>query len=153
LIHELIQRHMGGKSVAIEPKLVEALCLYEWPGNLRELNSELHALCSLYGHEPCLKYKYLPARLRLATHQSAQPTPPVTSSLPPGHDEDQDPEVLRQQLRGALKQCKGNLTRAAKLLGVPRQWFYMHLTKQELYSVRETSTAVDGSPRIGDELE
>lgn len=151
LIRELIRRHMGGRQIRIDPKVAEALCLYDWPGNLRELSSELHALCSLHGHEPRLKHIHLPAHLRLPSANSVPPKLPATSdSL---SVDKKAPEVLRPQLLDALKQSRGNLTRAAKILGVPRQWFYMYLSKQELSSFREVSGIEDAAPSVGDDLE
>ena len=47
----------------LEAKFVEALCLYDWPLNVRELSHLVRRLIELHGDELTLKKRHLPARI------------------------------------------------------------------------------------------
>ena len=49
LFLELLRQHAGGRPPAVEPKLAEALCLYDWPLNVRELVLLARRLLGLHG--------------------------------------------------------------------------------------------------------
>lgn len=118
LVHELLRKHSGGQGIAVEPLLIERLCLYDWPLNLRELDLLVRRLLVLHAHEPILKVDHLPERMRdpaalvAATELTNRPLPA------PGDA----PEL--SQLIAQLKHYKGNLTRAAAELGISRQRAY-----------------------------
>ena len=50
---------------AVEPRLIEALCLYDWPFNVRELVTLVRRVMVLHGHEPQLGRRHLPTRFRV----------------------------------------------------------------------------------------
>jgi two-component system response regulator PilR (NtrC family) len=67
----------------VEPKLVEALCLYDWPLNVRELLLLARRLLALHGHEPVLKRTHLPERM-LAERIQAERLPAGRADTAPG---------------------------------------------------------------------
>lgn len=85
---------------------------HPWPGNIRELqNSIERAVLLSTGDEITLEH--LPAQQLQSLHGNA---PSVSHVARPAVDE--DPE--RARIIGALEECAGNQTRAAKLLGISR---------------------------------
>jgi transcriptional regulator with PAS, ATPase and Fis domain len=94
------------------PEAAEALLVYSWPFNVRELNQVAHRMAVLHGHLPRLTREHLPDQLvRQVLHN-------------PRADAHQSPaDAQREQLRcldQALMQNDGNLSRAAKALGISR---------------------------------
>ena len=66
LFQELLRQHCGGPPPVPEPRLVETLCLYDWPLNVRELALLARRLLDLQGHEPVLRKNFLPQQIRSA---------------------------------------------------------------------------------------
>jgi hypothetical protein len=102
--------HSGGRSPAVDARVVERLCLYDWPGNLRELELLARELLTLHGHEPSIRRVHLPEHLRLKGCATAAPEPPQRVEL--------------RRLAGALHAWGGNLTRASAALGMSRARAY-----------------------------
>jgi transcriptional regulator with AAA-type ATPase domain len=115
LVHELIQKHAGGKAIAIEALLIERLCLHDWPFNLRELDLLIRRLLVLYSQEPKLTLEHLPERVR-------DPMEAEAKSQRPGALSRDDFEL--SQLIAQLRRHKGNLARAAAEIGISRQRAY-----------------------------
>ena len=132
----------GGKPPSVEPRLVEALCLYDWPFNVRELVTLVRRMVVLHGQEPQLGRRHLPARFRVddaggepvRSGQRAAGTPPpsaapVPSSSPAlsaegsGRVGDRDDEDFARLLV-ALRSHGGNVSRAAVAIGISRQRAY-----------------------------
>jgi transcriptional regulator with GAF, ATPase, and Fis domain len=110
MFESFIRRHSAGKIFDIEPKLVERLCLYPWPQNVREVEQLARRLIALHGHEDTLDRACLPEHMQpLLTLEHSR-------SLP---NSDRKSYELRR-LRAALRSADGNLTRAAAALGLSR---------------------------------
>jgi transcriptional regulator with PAS, ATPase and Fis domain len=105
-----LELHSGRRSPAIDGRVVERLCLHDWPGNLRELELLARELLILHGHEPSIKRAHLPEHLRLNGCTADAPEPPRTVEL--------------RRLAGALHAWGGNLTRASAALGMSRARAY-----------------------------
>jgi transcriptional regulator with PAS, ATPase and Fis domain len=117
LFARLLSEGSGGQPPAVDPLLVEQLCLHDWPLNVRELATLVRRLLVVSGHEPCLKPGHLPARMR-RPQQGAEPSPPG-----PDADVDRD-EFDYACLVNALRRHGGNMSRAAADVGISRQRAY-----------------------------
>ncbi len=112
---------------SVEPKLIEQLCLYDWPFNVRELALTVRRLLVLDGHRPVLGRVHLPPRILSAggPRVASQPPEPartlaqraIASRRGATADE---VEALAQALRDA----RGNVAQAAAALGITRQRAY-----------------------------
>lgn len=105
---------------SVEPKLMEALCCYSWPGNVRQLELIAQRLVALSGSDSCLKYSDLPPQLVRDEKQRE-----VELDAQVGRDA-QDLTALS----AALRETSGNVSAAAKLAKVSRQRAYRLLNRR-----------------------
>lgn len=98
----------------ISPEAQACLTKYDWPGNVRELQNAIERAVVL-GDSELIVPEDLPEVI-LDAH------PPSTPSVGGFHDSLR--EAKRRKIQDALDQTKGNISEAAKLLGVNRT--YLH---------------------------
>jgi two-component system response regulator GlrR len=103
-------RTSAGPSLSTE--LVERLCLYDWPCNVREMVLIVQRLIALHGDEPRLRAAHLPARL------AAEPEGSTTSPVAPVAG------VELGALLDAVRDAGGNVADAALRLGITRERAY-----------------------------
>lgn len=111
--NEELERHIMG----FEPKAVEAMMNYSWPGNLREMKN-LVRRATLLAQDDII---------RLADLGPSLQTPAATTGLQL-HNEDSE----KQRILQALEATGGNKSKAAQLLGVDRKTLY---NKLKLYGL------------------
>ena len=85
---------------------------YAWPGNVREMNHAIERAVLM-----CNGNEILPVHLMLESNHSSQPDLESMSVE----------EMEKMLIRKALKRHKGNVTQAAKQLGLSRATFYRRL--------------------------
>lgn len=108
----------------VDARLVERLCVHDWPQNVRELEFVAKRLAVLYGLEPILLPRHLPSRLREAACSDDEGTRPRSR-----REDD-----LRRLVR-ALRESGGNLKRAASAAGISRQRAYRVLEGRSVQEV------------------
>jgi len=118
LFTRLLVEGSGARPPAVDARVVERLCLYDWPFNVRELGLLVKRLLVLHGAEPTLKLKHLPERL-LAGVELEEPR----ADAPAPEKDNADPPDLAKLLE-ALRACQGNVARAALQIGISRQRAY-----------------------------
>lgn len=111
--NEELERHIMG----FEPKAVEAMMNYNWPGNLREMKN-LVRRATLLAQDDII---------RLADLGPSLQTPAATTGLQL-HNEDSE----KQRILQALEATGGNKSKAAQLLGVDRKTLYNKLKLYDL---------------------
>jgi len=136
--HFLAKHGEPGRPREVTPEALEALLAYAWPGNVRELESVIQRVLLLGDHDR-IRVQDLPAAIR------TQPEP-KTSVLTEIPDQGIDLEAVeRALLLGALEKAGGNITRAARLLGLSRRTLQYRL--QKLEGARDGAAAApDGAP-------
>jgi transcriptional regulator with PAS, ATPase and Fis domain len=133
------RRHSGGTAPLISAHAYECLCLYNWPGNVREVELLARQLLALHGLEPQLRSLHLPMTLR---NMTARTTP---NAMPPLREHDVE------LLAGALERVGGNVREAAKLAGLSRQRAYRLIASHHLGPVLAASRAADANECNGNE--
>ena len=139
LFQELLRQHCGGQPPVLEPKLVETLCLYDWPLNVRELALLARRLLGVQGHEPVLRKSFLPERM-LRRGPDGQPAAAASTSdeasaggkQPRRSTED---ETEFEALIEALRRHGGSVAKAAAAIGVNRARAYRLLTAHPDFSL------------------
>jgi DNA-binding NtrC family response regulator len=151
LFSYLMAEHSGAQPAAVEPRLIEHLCLYDWPFNVRELDLLVRRLLVLHAHEGVLRRSHLPDRLLLRdetreTPPSAagQPVPPPANT-PEAHRARRDREF--DALMAGLRAHGGNVARAAAAAGVSRQRAYRLMQSNKGGAL----SGAEGAPGAGDE--
>jgi DNA-binding NtrC family response regulator len=105
----------------VDAGLVERLCCYDWPLNIRELALLVRKLLALHGREKVLKRSHVP---ELAAREGAGARPrvsrPDSGSGP--IDGVLSPEKLdeRERIISVLEDCAGSQSEAARRLNVSR---------------------------------
>jgi two-component system response regulator HydG len=117
-------RDAGRKVTRVHPAAMARLVSYGWPGNVRELENVIHRALLVMG-ESELGPGDLPPELASST--GPQP-------LPPAGDVASLEELEKRAIREALACCGGNLSDAARRLGIGRSTLYRKLDQ---YGLRE----------------
>ncbi|MBN1605238.1 MAG: sigma 54-interacting transcriptional regulator [Polyangiaceae bacterium] len=144
LVAELAKKHAKSQTPALDAKLVEALCLYAWPGNLRELDQLVRRLVSLYADQPRLGLSHLPQHMLPRSNAVEPPSSPASvpsgaagrPSAPFPDAQGATEPLTRQRLERVLRDNSGNIRQAATELGIRRQDFYRFFSKAELEALR-----------------
>jgi DNA-binding NtrC family response regulator len=118
LFAHFLRENASGCVPSVSSKFYERLCVYEWPGNIRELELLARRMLALHG-QSSLSVNELPETL-------AAPSPSYGQEL---SFETRDEEDLHR-LQTALKQTGGNLKKAAALVSLSRARAYRLLGKQ-----------------------
>jgi DNA-binding NtrC family response regulator len=96
---------------------------YRWPGNVRELHNVVETTVALT-EAGLIEADDLPSEVRTVTPASDRTNddqpPPVAGDLR---------EAERQVILAQVRACDGNLTQAARRLGLARSTLYLRLAK------------------------
>jgi DNA-binding NtrC family response regulator len=122
----------------ISADALEALMGYPWPGNVRELRNIIHR-AMVSATSDTIGIADLPAALRdraTPLAMAAQPGAPAPTShvmrIPTPDEIKPLRELERVAIAQALEACGGNVTQAAKLLGLGRATLYRRLAELQM---------------------
>lgn len=118
LFLHFLRAHTRGAPPAVSTKLYEALCLHDWPLNVRELESLSRLLVALHADQARLRRSHLPDEF--PRPDSSAPDAGATFGTRRAQDLD--------RLKRALEGTRGNVKRAAELVGISRQRAHRLLT-------------------------
>ncbi len=131
----------------ISPRVMQLFQRYPWPGNFRQLHNLLRTAVAMVGCDGVIEVEHLPDDF-LDEAQSAVdlraeavlacPLPQAAHAMPSGSEPIRVPisptqphadphrleDVTLQTMAEALRRCRGNVSAAAKLLGVSRNTIY-----------------------------
>ncbi len=131
LLADLATEQGLGFEVQVAPDLLARLAAYPWPGNLRQLANVLRTACAMLAEgEDTLGWEHMPDDLVQAL--TAAPTSP-RSEAAAGTGADVLPAALSLQqlsqaaIDQALQAARGNMSQAARQLGISRQTLYRKL--------------------------
>jgi transcriptional regulator with PAS, ATPase and Fis domain len=129
--YELLQ----GQAFTIEPDVFEYLQNYPWPGNVRELKNVVERVASLT-QDHTVRVGSLPPEIRMPGELRLQET--ALSARYVSHFADRQARkqeranVEKQEITYMLDTCHGNVSRAARELGMSRNTLYR---KMRLYGI------------------
>jgi DNA-binding NtrC family response regulator len=122
LVDHFLAKHGGGRRKTLGAAAMDALVRYDWPGNVRELESVIERALVL-GETDTIAPADLPAAIRAAT-----PAPGGLQLEIPEGGIDLD-AVERTLIEKALARTGGNVSQAARLLGLTRRTLQYRLEK------------------------
>jgi transcriptional regulator with PAS, ATPase and Fis domain len=162
LFMQLLRQHSGGNAPDVEARLIEELCLYDWPFNVRELNLTVSRLLALHDPSHRLKRSDLPERFL----KRGESVPPAAAPVPEASDKSEkpvnrpvagrpDPERDERDLSmllEALRKHRGNVARAAAEVGIARQRAYRLMDAQvDLAAIRAQKNESNADAEPGEE--
>jgi len=131
----------GRKDIQITPQAIDLLMVSDWPGNVRQLCNEIQRTVARAEDGAIIKPEHLSPELK----RTSSPTTPSaaaasiasipSSSLqggPGGTLADALAEVERRMISDALRRHGGNISRAARELGLTRRGLYLKLERHAL---------------------
>jgi DNA-binding NtrC family response regulator len=141
LVEHFMKKYATGPHRTIGDRALKALTEYDWPGNVRELESVIERALLLAEGDEVLPSD-LPAAVRAGL---AVPRGPLALDIPEaGIDLE---AVERSLVLKALEKADGNVSRAARLLGLTRRTMQYRLEKFQ----EEAGTRVPGgTPGAGE---
>ncbi len=121
-----------GRSVGLAPELLHRLGQHVWPGNLRQYANALRtASAMLEPHELCIDWVHLSDDLLedlKAPPESRQAQNGNSLRVVSGHAPVQNlAQISQSAMRQALENSGGNMSQAARHLGISRQTLYRKL--------------------------
>ncbi len=109
----------------IEAQAAGRLKHYRWPGNVRELRNVLERGCILYD-DTVFRMSHLPGEILSRGKDMSEGNPENVSGIETAVD-----EVACQMIRRAMKNTGGNVSQAARELGIPRGTLRYKLKKYQ----------------------
>jgi DNA-binding NtrC family response regulator len=156
--HFLAHRQIGPKPCRLDPKALEALMQYHWPGNIRELANVLER-AQILAQDHVITTDDLPETIFVAPLPRSTPStpspPPGQSAAPPGAsrpaadttglDTLNLSDLECRAIQTALLRSKGNKAHAAKALGISRRALYRLISRYGLEDAGPPEAARPGS--------
>lgn len=128
----------GRKDIQITPQSIDLLMVSDWPGNVRQLCNEIQRIVARAEDGTLITPDHLSPELR----RTGSPISPAssgaslgsiqTASIPSGTLADAFAEVERRMIADALRRHNGNISRAARELGLTRRGLYLKLERHSL---------------------
>ncbi|MFT0862331.1 sigma-54-dependent Fis family transcriptional regulator [Ancylobacter sp. G4_0304] len=130
-VRELWRRIAGDRRLSLAPGCEQRLAAYGWPGNFRQLVGTLRVLAAMaQPHEPVGEDMLPPD---IATGGTLAPLAARIERAADGEGEPEDRrlgDITREAMRQALDACGGNVSKAARRLGVNRSTLYRRLLNE-----------------------
>jgi len=122
-----LDRHVRG----LDPAVSELFSTYDWPGNIRELENLIERLVLMTQGET-IRLGDVPQELVAAA--AASVVLRAADQKKPFKDviREKTEEVERQMIIRVLEECEGNISKAAKQLGLSRKGLHLKLARYNL---------------------
>lgn len=121
-LNSKMARKYGCEPKRLEPAVQQALLRYGWPGNIRELQNVVEVMFAL-----CEGNVIDASLLPPAISQNAQSSLGISTSTSIPSSPGRLQEMERQAILDAIASAHGNMTMAARTLGISRSTLYVKL--------------------------
>ena len=128
----------GRRDIHIAPQAVDLLMVADWPGNVRQLCNEVQRVVARSEDGTLITAEQLSPELRrmrtVATPAGAASIGRDSSVIVPANATLNEAlaEVERKMIRAALQKHRGNISRAARELGLTRRGLYLKLDRYQI---------------------
>ncbi|MGH9354282.1 MAG: sigma-54 dependent transcriptional regulator [Terriglobia bacterium] len=140
LAHHFMQRfsrEFSKKVVRLSPAAAKVVEEYPWPGNVRELENAIQRAVVL-ADGPVVEVQHLPAALGHGLEE-----PNASQSY-----EDEVRDFKRRLVLRTLRECGGNKTEAARVLGLARGYLHRLINELEIQSAETCSEAATAEEQL-----
>jgi sigma-54 dependent transcriptional regulator, acetoin dehydrogenase operon transcriptional activator AcoR len=121
LVAAMLAQFSPGRQLSLAPDVALAMASYRWPGNLRQLSNAMQTACMLLDDgDTQIDWRHLPDDL----------AEELRSAKPPRDTAEAAADLRSQSMRAveqAVSSCAGNLSEAARQLGISRNTLYRKL--------------------------
>lgn len=119
-ICDKIGRRINKNNIEIDKKVLEVLCEYNWPGNIRELENALESAIILSKNNK-ITIEVIPENIK----------PFKSNDLDIKEDREAKSliDIEKEVIFKVLKEVKGNITKASRVLGIDRSTLYRKIKK------------------------
>ncbi len=128
----------GRKDIQITPQAVDLLMVSDWPGNVRQLCNEIQRVVARADDGAILSPDQLSPELKKTSAPTTPSSMVSTLASMPGSSlqnvtlADALADVERRMIADALRKHSGNISRAARELGLTRRGLYLKLERYQL---------------------
>jgi hydrogenase-4 transcriptional activator len=134
----------GRRDIQITPQTLDLLMVCDWPGNVRQLTNEIQRIIARAEDGTVIKPEHLSPELRrtstpattsntLMAPASGLAAAAATQAISQGLTlADAMAELERRMIAEALRKHNGNISRAARELGLTRRGLYLKLGRHDL---------------------
>jgi DNA-binding NtrC family response regulator len=122
LVAALLEKIVASAKVSFKPDAGRALCCYDWPMNIRELEQCLKRAVAL-AQGGVIERRHLPAAVAEALTHRPPPGPPNFW---------EDDALLRQELLAKLQEHAGNVAHVARAMGRARMQVHRWMARLSL---------------------
>ncbi|RAR65189.1 GAF modulated Fis family sigma54 specific transcriptional regulator [Paraburkholderia unamae] len=138
---EIVRREAPGAPTRLTPAVEACLARCRWPGNLRQLASVLRTAAIMAEGEDAIDIEHLPEDLMHDCDPAGEPDAALAASRPasapaegPCEDREREPARLAEWqsrlIEDTLARHSGNVSAAARELGLARNTVYRHLRQR-----------------------
>lgn len=128
LIQHLLQVETAAHApLVLEETALQALLAYRWPGNIRQLHQTLRLAAALAEDEGRIGLQHLPDEILQAVPTPVEAAAQSSAGQARGEGGDTLQASEQRAIRAAIKDCQGNLSAAARALGIGRATLYRKL--------------------------
>ncbi|MCG8567510.1 MAG: sigma 54-interacting transcriptional regulator [Desulfobacterales bacterium] len=138
---EKYNARLGTHARAISNGVMDLFNTYHWPGNIRELEHLIEGAMNIAGQEKTIgiqhfgpgldtleNFNYTPDTPSFFPKDSISPPPSIPED-PHGNFAQSQKQREKAAIRNALAKTRGNVTRAARILGITRQVLHYRMKK------------------------
>jgi len=127
LAERLLRTLNPERDIDLDPEVLDSMRLYAWPGNLRQFSSVLRtASAMLNPDENTIGWDHLPDDIALEMRNNEVPSLIVNSPRPSSEPQNLK-DLSRCAIESAMASSQGNVSMAARALGISRQTLYRKL--------------------------
>ena len=123
----------GRSDIRITPETIDLLMVCDWPGNIRQLVNEIQRIIARSEDGTLITSEHLSPELKRTSAPGTAPASiasfnSLTNTTAPGLSlPDAVEELERRMIAEALRRHKGNISRAARELGITRRGLKLKL--------------------------
>ncbi len=127
----------GRRDIQITPPAVDLLMVSDWPGNVRQLCNEIQRVVARAEDATVITPDQLSPELKRTSSPTPGPSVSTLASMPTNSLQgvtlaDALADVERRMIADALRKHGGNISRAARELGLTRRGLYLKLERYQL---------------------
>ncbi|NPV04371.1 MAG: sigma-54-dependent Fis family transcriptional regulator [Syntrophaceae bacterium] len=124
-------RKLDRRIAGADPEVVDLLMDHDWPGNIRELENLTERLVLMARGERIVMGD-VPAELIEAVEARTQAGAPDEKRSIKDLIREKTEDIEKQMILRALEECEGNISKAARQLGLSRRGLHLKLAKYSL---------------------